>query len=103
MNEIIVYFLAGAFVLTMIVLVFVLILNQKNVQYLSDRILARSLGEAKMLDKQAKETGLDIMFPMDDETLAMAEENKKKERIVRLRKEQEVLDKQMAKLKKKFG
>ena len=78
-------------------------LHVKTVKYMSDRILANSLGEAKLLDIAKDEDVMEIRFPKDDELLAKEEEVHRKKRLIDLRKQDAQLEKEMKKTIKMYG
>ena len=84
-------------------LLFVIIFY-KTVKYQSDRILANSLGEAKILEGADKtDAYLYSGMPETDEVLAKREENQQKATLIKLRKEGKALDKELEKIQKTYG
>jgi cell division protein FtsN len=98
-----IYILSGVVIVLSVVCVTILTIYFKSVKYMSDRILANSLGEAKILDLAKPEDVLEVKFPKDDELLAKEEENLRKKRLMELTKESERLDKEMKKTIKMYG
>ena len=79
-------------------------LYKKSVDSLSEKLLARSLSEVKMLQSfKGNKDGYEIVFPYDDETMALKEENTRKKRRMQLEKEKQKLDKEMDKVFKTKG
>jgi len=96
--------LVGIIACLLVCAIFFAILVYRLIKYQSDRILANSLGEAKILESSEKS---DIMtlsgFPETDEVLAKKEDNVRKAKLIKLNKEAKVLDKEMDKIVKTYG